>query len=425
MMFVMNPLINPPIIRCIFLLFVMLLLPQTIAAQTLGRTALAHIETARNALDASDFTRARTAVAHILNDETFSTYERAIAQHTLGTILATSGDYGAAITAFETLRAQAVLYAALPAALAHDVLYYLAQIHLAAGDAGRAQIFFKQWHEAAIKTKNNIAATAYALSARIHFALSDWGAARLAIERAFSKHKTPAPKDWWHIRAATLLQQQDYPKARMVLAQAVSIFADDKYLWQQLAAVYGLQERHDLAFATYKTMHAQHMLTTSDELVRLAQFYLYYNVPTKAAALLRSHLEKGAIRANAKNYALLAQSYQNARNWQKSIAPLQKAAKMAENTENREYYRQLGLAYGQGQNWARAAAAFEAALNTKNPRKTAPDTWLRLGLARMQLAQWQGAITAFRMAGADDALASQAFQWIRTIEARLAYENRQ
>jgi tetratricopeptide (TPR) repeat protein len=203
------------------------------------------------------------------------------------------------------------------------------------------------------------------------------------------------------------------------LEDAVQIWPGVKAFWQQLTAIYYHFDEEDLAFVARRAMHVQDMLVSTKELSSMAQLYLYHDVPIKAAEILQSGMDDGRIEKTEKNYELLARAYMRAREWDKAIAPLSRAAEMSDEGK---FYVQLAQSYVQSENWGSAESALVKALN-KGGLDDEADSWLLLGIARTRLEKYDAAIKAFRKAGDDDDVAKDAFRWIRSIERRLA-ENR-
>ena len=245
--------------------------------------------------------------------------------------------------------------------------------------------------------------------------LEDYRQAEVAIRKALKQSEEPK-KQWVRVLLAILLQGERYKEARPVLEDAVQRWPGEKAFWQQITAVYYETDSDDLAFVAQQAMHIQGMLTTSKELSRMAQLYLYHGVPIKAATILDEGLKNGSIEKTDKNYEMLANAFMHAREWEKSISPLTIAAS---KSDDGKLYLQLGQSYLQDEKWKDAEDALEKAIK-KGGLKDIGQTYLLLGITRTKLEKWEPAITAFRKAGDYDAVAKDAFRWIRSIERKLA-----
>ena len=105
---------------------------------------------------------------------------------------------------------------------------------------------------------------------------------------------------------------------------------------------------------------------------------------------------------------MLARAYMQSREWDKSIAPLTKAA---EQSDEGKFYAQLAQSYIQNENWKAAESSLTKALD-KGGLDDEANSWLLLGIARTRLEKFDAAIKAFRKAGDDDDVAKDAFRWI-------------
>ena len=385
--------------------------PKTRRTQVLGKTAFRLIEKSQELLAEEKYDEAMEPLQTIMDGENFKAYEKAVAIQTSGYIYAGKEDYEATIGAFE----RAIATGDLPPRVVSDLTYGLAQLHLAKERPRKSLQLMEQWFAAQEKEPGG---DPYALKAQIHLILDELRAAEQAIKKALSKEEEPK-QQWTRILLSVLLQEERYGEARPILEDAVQIWPGVKAFWEQLTAIYYHFEEEDLAFVARRAMYVQDMLVSTKELSSMAQLYLYHDVPIKAAEILQSGMDGDRIEKTGKNYELLARAYMQAREWDKAIAPLTRAAEMSDEGK---FYVQLAQSYVQGEKWGLAESALVKALN-KGGLDDEADSWLLLGIARTRLEKYDAAIKAFRKAGDDDDVAKDAFRWIRSIERRLA-ENR-
>lgn len=382
--------------------------PKTRRSEVLGKAAFNLIEQAQELMAEDKNDEAFGPLRKILNSDRFKPYEKAVAIQTMGFVHAAKDDYANTIASFE----KAIATGHLPPRVVSDLRYNLAQLNLAEGRARKAKTILDAWFASREKEP---AAEAFGLQAQIYITLEDFTGAEKAIRKALSKVDAPR-QNWTRLLLSILLQQERYGEARPVLEDAVERWPGVKIFWQQLTAIYYETGDEKLAFVAQQAMHIQNMLTTSKELTAMVQLYLYHNVPIKAAQVMRAGLDDKKIEKTEKNYELLAQAYMHAREWEKSIAPLTRAAQISDKGK---FYQQLAQAHVQDEKWADAEAALVKALD-KGGLDNEADSWLLLGIARVRQEKFEPAIKAFRKAGDDDELAADAFRWIRSIERRLA-----
>ena len=385
--------------------------PKARRTQVLGKSAFRLIEKSQELLAEEKYDEAMEPLQTILDGANFKAYEKAVAIQTYGYIYAGKEDYEATIGAFE----RAIATGDLPPRVVSDLTYGLVQLHLAKERPRKSLELMDQWFAAQEKEPGG---EPFALKAQIHLILDELRPAEQAIKKALLKEEKPK-QQWTRILLSVLLQEERYDEARPILEDAVQIWPGVKAFWQQLTAIYYHFDEEDLAFVARRAMHVQDMLVSTKELSSMAQLYLYHDVPIKAAEILQSGMDDGRIEKTEKNYELLARAYMRAREWDKAIAPLSRAAEMSDEGK---FYVQLAQSYVQSENWGSAESALVKALN-KGGLDDEADSWLLLGIARTRLEKYDAAIKAFRKAGDDDDVAKDAFRWIRSIERRLA-ENR-
>ncbi len=97
-------------------------------------------------------------------------------------------------------------------------------------------------------------------------------------------------------------------------------------------------------------------------------------------------------------YYGLGTVYLRMRRFNEAIPPLEKAVQL--NLDHKEAYFHIGSAYEEMKDFARAAEAYERYLNFDHQNKG--ETYLRLGMCRMNLEQFSQAITAFQEAIKDN-----------------------
>lgn len=382
--------------------------PKTRRSEVLGKAAFQKIEAAQIALGEGKHQEAFSALQVVIDGSKYKPYEKAVAMQTRGYVFADQGEYAKTMRAFE----QAIATGSLPPRVVTDITYNLAQLNSAEGNNQKALKLLKTYFSL---IEGDPSPEAYGLLAQVHLILEDYRNAEVAIRKAISKVEAPK-KTWVRILLAVLLQSDRYKEARPVLEDAVQRWPGEKAFWQQLSAVYYTVEQEDLAFVAQQAMYVQGMLVTSKELERMAQLYLYHDIPIKAAKILDEGMKSGSIEKTEKNYELLANAYMHSREWKDAIGPLTLAAK---KSEKGALYLQLGQSYLQDEKWKDAEGALEKALK-KGDLKDTGQTWLLLGITRTKIEKWDSAMTAFRKAGDYDEIAKDAFRWIRSIERRLA-----
>ena len=195
-------------------------------------------------------------------------------------------------------------------------------------------------------------------------------------------------------------------------------FPDKKTYYRQLAALYAELKREEDSFAIQQIMYSKDMLEKHSELLRLAQLYLYYEVPYKAAIILEKELNAERIEDEEKNWEQLANAWLSAREWKKAIPPLTKAAEMSE--DGRLFLR-LGQTYMQEEDWKNAEKNIRYAIkkgDLENPGRA----WLLLGITRNKkgIKFENSALFAFKRSTGYEDMEADARRWVKVIETKQA-----
>ena len=154
------------------------------------------------------------------------------------------------------------------------------------------------------------------------------------------------------------------------------------------------------------------LLSEDKELRRLARSYLVADLPYPAAHVLEQGIDGGQIEAEPKALELLANSWIQAREFDRSLPPLVRAAEIAEDGN---VFVRLGQVYLQGEAWREAADAFKNAID-KGELKKPGNAHLLLGIAYYNDAQSFRAKSSFIDALDFEATRTQAEQWIAHLE---------
>jgi tetratricopeptide (TPR) repeat protein len=185
-----------------------------------------------------------------------------------------------------------------------------------------------------------------------------------------------------------------------------------KRYWVQLSLIFGARDNYRHSLAVQQIAYEQGFLTEDKELRRLSRSYLYHDLPYPAARVLEKGLEAGAIEGDAKAYELLANSWIAAREFEKSLPPLQTAAELSDDGD---LYVRLGQVYLQREQWGQAAKPLQLAVE-KGGLRDLGNAQLLLGIAYYNGERVSQALSSFVRARQHDSTRSAADNWISHIE---------
>jgi tetratricopeptide (TPR) repeat protein len=243
-----------------------------------------------------------------------------------------------------------------------------------------------------------------------YYQLGDFDEAIVQAKRAVEF--SPEPREaWMRLLAALYAQKQDYENAAPVLEDLVLSFPKKQY-WVQLSLIYGAREDYRRSLSAQQVAYAQGLLSEDKELQRLARSYLYHDLPYPAAQVLEKGLEDGAISPKAESFELLANSLIAAREYERSLGPLQTAAEMSEDGN---LYVRLGQVHMQREAWTEASGLLEKAVE-KGSLKDPGNADLLLGIAYYNGARAARARSSFQRARQHEATRDAANRWITHLD---------
>jgi tetratricopeptide (TPR) repeat protein len=199
----------------------------------------------------------------------------------------------------------------------------------------------------------------------------------------------------------------------------VDLWPQEKRYWSSWAAMLARDGQERRAFEVNTIMYVEGMLTRSDELMRLAQYYSYYDYPYRAATIVERELNAGRIEQTPANYTALAQFWRGAREWERALPVLHRVATM---TGSGDDYVKLGEAHYQSANYAEAEAVFTQALSRSDLDRSG-DAWNLLGAVRYEQGDYVEAIEAYERGLEHEYSRATAQGWIDFVEQAIAIRN--
>lgn len=381
--------------------------PQTQRVESTGKFAFTRLERAQKALADGNPNQALAALNELqAKVESLSDYEKAMMWQTFAYAYSAQEQYGRAAEAFE----KCLALNALPPASVVNARYNLAQLYLVQENYGKAITNFEIW----FKMAENPNADAYYMMAA---AYAQANRPREALPHALKAvAKATGPKEpWLQLVLSLQVQLNQHRDAAETLQKLIAHFPKKTY-WMQLAAVYSEVDDQKKALATMKVAERNGFLTSENELLNLVQLYLNNDIPYRAAVTVERAIAAGRLPNNAKNQELLANAWLRAREYERAIAPLERAAELSGDGN---LYVRLGQVHISEDGWSRARAALSKALQKGGVRDTG-NVHLMLGIANASEERWQEAERAFQAALRYDQTAKAAAQWLAHIADELA-----
>jgi tetratricopeptide (TPR) repeat protein len=386
------------------LAFLLLSLPDAIRAQhVVNKFAYDALIGSQEAIEAGQIAEARAILETLREKEArLNDHEKALLYQSYGYLEAAEERYPEAIAHLETCLAQN----ALPEAGQLQTLYNLSQLYLATERFPEAVKSLSRWLR---DTKDRPPDALYMLAAAYY----QHGERKKALTPAIlAVREAEKPKEaWLQLLLSLYVERQEYEKARPVLEKLTQLYPKKVY-WMQLAAVYGELGQENESLAALELAYTQGLLDKDDELRRLARLYIYHELPYLGARVMEKGLAGGIVEPNSEAYEILANAWMRAREFDRAIDPLSRAASAAEDGK---LYLRLGQAYAEKEDWGAAAAALKQAI-AKGGLDDPGTASLLLGVALFNQDQLASARPHFVRAAQHEKTGKDARKWIKLID---------
>ena len=311
---------------------------------------------------------------------------------------------------------KALAQRALDGVAEQAMTYSLAQIHTQLGNYPRALELIEVWFQGSESPKPE----AFYLKAMILVQQQKY---REAVEPARAAvERSPAPKEsWLQLLVAIHGQLRDFPNVAETLARLVEIAPHKKLYWVQLAAVEHHLERDQKALARMRLAERAALLSEDTELRQLARLLYLQELPFECAQVIESGLGGGRVAPDADAFGLLANCYLAAREAERALEPLARAAELSPDGE---LYLLLGQLHLQNERWEPALDALAKSLAKAKPERRGA-VQLMIGVAQLGSERFEEAERAFRAAQGDAKLRKAAESYLRFVDERRAVKQQQ
>jgi tetratricopeptide (TPR) repeat protein len=234
-----------------------------------------------------------------------------------------------------------------------------------------------------------------------------------SVKRAIDASAEP-PQEWYPLWISCLYEQHDYMGAADALQSVLVRFPDQIQYWQQLGEAYAQAGDASKALAVYALMYRQGLIHQAQDYLNLASLYLQNNIPLQAAAVLQEGLQSNVLPGTEANYLLLASSWQDAGDADRTVAALGQAVGVAKTGD--AYVAQAQI-YAARHEWFSVIDTAKKAI-AKGSLKRPGRAWLLQGLAQVENHQYDDGAASLREALKYDDSRTLAEAWLRYLNTR-------
>jgi len=250
---------------------------------------------------------------------------------------------------------------------------------------------------------------------------------REALPHAEQAFEMANPKERKHFDLLNYLYSSlNMPERQAdIIRQMLNRWPEDKNLWNAWVSMLAEGGRGEEAFEVNKIMYVNGMLNTENDILRLVQYYSFYEVPYRGAQILEREINAGRVEQDQQNMELLINLWRQAREYDEAIPALEQAAAAAPDGE---LYEQLCEAYYSEAQYNEAETACRNALN-KGGVDRPGDLWVLIGNSLYERDNRAAAKEAFQRGTQYGHSRSTANGWLqfireeeRAAEARVEFQ---
>jgi tetratricopeptide (TPR) repeat protein len=225
-------------------------------------------------------------------------------------------------------------------------------------------------------------------------------------------------KSWYELLLAGYYQGGDFAGAATVLERLIVLYPDQHDYWLQLSGMYQKAEQPGKALAALELAFRRGLLDAGG-IMQVIRSRLNQHLPREAALLLYDQMGKGALPRSRDHIELLAESWLQAREYDRATAAFTELATL---TSDPSVYYRLGHIYFMQEKWELAKKALESSVRD-GVTKDRPDAWLLLGISAFHSDEIPGAARAFNQALNHEQTRQQARWWLNKLESRTGGES--
>ncbi len=168
-----------------------------------------------------------------------------------------------------------------------------------------------------------------------------------------------------------------------IVLQMINRYPEDTSLWNTWASMLANGGRESDAFEVNKMLYLGGALNDTNGVMKVVQYYSYYDMPFQAAKILEREMNAGKVTQSTENLILLSNLLRQAREYDRAIPVLERAAQGA-NTG--KIYADLGEALYNNNKCDEAENAFRKSIDLGYPRGKA---WSQIANCRYEESQQQ------------------------------------
>lgn len=362
--------------------------------------------------EAEQFGQAISILDKLSRQDDLNSYEKAQMYNFYAFIYFQQENYQGAIQAYENVRIQPEL----PEAMETQAIYALGQLYFTVENYPKAIDLLEQW----FRTASNPGSGPYVFLSQAYYQQKKYREAVGPLDKAIAianEKGQEVKENWLLLKRVYHYELKEYQTVADVLNQLIARFPKREY-WNQLSSVYGELEDTKRQLAVLELANMQGYLDRSQDLRNLAQLYMMNGDPLRGAQTLEKAVADGIVENDLANLRLLAQAWSAAREDDKALPVLKRAAQISSDGK---LDLRIAYSYMNIDDYDAAATSVREALR-KGGLRNADEARILLGTALFNNDKLKEAKEVFQAAETGGS-AKRAGQWLSHIakeEARQA-----
>ena len=249
----------------------------------------------------------------------------------------------------------------------------------------------------------------WVMKASLHAQLDEFRESITAVDRAISLADEPK-EQWYQLKFAMHVELGEYRNAIDALKVLIDMSPDTKNYWLQMSALYMELEEPAESKATLALAWRRDLLDRSSEFMQLASLLQMQDSPRQAAEVMEDGIARDIVESTRRNWEMVGGAWYEARELDKALVAYENAGAVAEDGK---IDVQRGFLLIDLERWAAARDALTRALSLGGLSETeSGNAYLLLGMAHMNLDDYEAAQSAFNQATNYSRVRQAAREWM-------------
>ncbi len=237
-------------------------------------------------LEKSAYGKALQELNVLLPETAAKSYEKAVVLRAMASVYSHQGNFKKAASALE----KSIATSALPLDQKAQAQVNLGEMYVAGGQYKKAVILLR----AGIDRAKSPTSDQYFTLANAYAQLKQYKTAIPYMKKAVRLAKTPK-ESWYQMLLAMHYESDDYSSAVAVLQKMITKFPPNKTYWSQLIALHQQLNDYKKALAVNELAYREGFMSSSADILNLANMMLVQNTPYRAAELIEKEISSKLI----------------------------------------------------------------------------------------------------------------------------------